>query len=149
MNSQVSRKITQEAMTAAQEFLQSLPQADHITTHIFSPGVYCRQVEIAADIILIGRIHRHETFNILLKGKIEIAMEDGGVTVMEAPHIFTSGPGVQKLIRTLSDITFLNIHPTTETDVEKLEEMFTVSSYEEYETFKIEQDKIKLIGDTE
>ncbi len=130
---------------AAQKYISSLPQAEHETLHYFANGVYCRQLNIPNGTVLIGKIHKYETLNVLLSGSIEIAMETGGVSVMKAPYIFVSPPGTQKVGRTLEDTIWLNFHSTENTDLDKIEEQFTADSYEEYDSFKLESDNKKLL----
>ena len=109
------------------------PQIDAPLTHHFSEGVYVRELFIPKDSLIMGKRHRFETCNILLKGKL--AMYNGRgkpSTIIEAPLIFNSKPGVKKFAYAIEDTIFLNIHPTKEKDPEKIEEIFIISE-EEFE----------------
>ena len=90
--------------------------------HIFSPGVYTRELTMYAGTFIIGQYHKTEHLNIMLKGVILLAQEDGGYITMTAPLIYTSKPG-RKMAYVIEDTVWLNVHSTNETDIDKLEEV--------------------------
>jgi len=49
--------------------------------HIFSGGVYIRQIAIPAGTLVMGKRHRYETCNVLVKGVLELFPEDGSDSV--------------------------------------------------------------------
>jgi hypothetical protein len=113
------------------------------TEHTFSGGVYIRQILIPKGTIIMGKRHRHETCNILLSGELSIFMGEGQpVNRVKGPLLFTSPPLTKKLAYAHEDTIFLNIHPTEETDLEKIEDNFIIPE-EEY-TKQIEGDSICL-----
>ncbi|CAM0102016.1 hypothetical protein PODOV084v1_p0049 [Vibrio phage 340E47.2] len=89
-------------------------------TNRFAPGCYIREMFAPAGTLIIGKVHATEHFNILLKGKITVFTLEGEHTI-EAPQTFTSLPGVQKVGFCHTDCIWQNIHPTQETDLEKIE----------------------------
>ena len=108
-----------------------LPQVETELKHNFSHGIYVRELFIPKDTIIIGKRHRYETCNIVLKGEISIYMgEDIPVKRLKAPCIFNSEPGVKKMGYTHEDTIFVNIHPTHERNVEKIEDEFIISEAE-------------------
>jgi len=119
------------------------PQIEAPVTHNFSDGVYVRELFIPADSWIMGKRHRYETCNILLKGKLSLYVGPGiPAKTIEAPLIFNSKPGVKKFAYAHTDTIFLNIHPTTETDVDKIEQEFIISE-EEFE--KLDYSEIKKL----
>ena len=120
-----------------------LPQKEAPVFHNFSHGVYVRELHIPGDSWIMGKRHRYETCNILLKGKLSLYMGPGiPAKTIEAPLIFNSKPGTKKFAYAHKDTIFLNIHPTTETDIDKIEEEFIISE-EEYE--KLDYEEIKKL----
>lgn len=93
------------------------------TIHRFSPGLYIREMQMPAGIVVLGHKQITVHLNIFLKGRITMLNEDGTNVEMSAPIIFASNPG-QKCCYVHEDMVWLNIYPTDETDIEKLEEMF-------------------------
>lgn len=104
--------------------LAKFPQKPAPVTHRFAPGVYLREIFMTADSIVIGRIHKTEHFNILLQGACYIVHDDGSREELRAPMTFVSKAGAQKVLYVLEDMRWQTVHPTNETDLEKLEEMF-------------------------
>ena len=112
--------------------LLKFDQVEAPVTHNFADGVYVRELFIPKDSLIIGKRHRFETCNIVLKGEISIYMgPDLPVKRLKAPCIFNSQPGVKKMGYTHEDTIFLNVHPTEERDLDKIEEQFIISE-EEY-----------------
>ncbi len=111
--------------------LLKLPQVDAPVTHHFADGVYTREMFIPRDSLIIGKRHRHETCNILLQGELSLYMgPDIPVKRIKAPCIFNSKPGAKKMAYIHEDAIFLNIHPTNERDLQKIEEEFIIPEEE-------------------
>lgn len=96
-------------------------------THKFAPGIYMREVSVPAGDFVIGKKHLHSTLNILVKGRVSV-VAGGGVMPLTAPYSFVSGPGVRKAVYVHEDMTWVCFHPTEETDLEKIEQLFIDSS---------------------
>ena len=105
--------------------------------HRFAPGVYIRVMLIPAGTLIVGHVHKTKHFNIMLCGRIRVLI-DGRVEELAGPQTVLSKAGVQKVGYALEDTLWQTIHPTDETDVEKLEAMLVEPSLE-----KIEHEKLK------
>jgi len=106
--------------------------------HSFSDGVYIREILLLKGIFAIGKIHKlHHTF-FLMKGKLRVCTEQG-VEDIEAPYYGTSIAGVKRVVFALEDSVFVNVlpNPSNTKDIDKLEDTFVVSSYKEYEEYKL------------
>ena len=86
----------------------------------FADGVYARELFIPKGQILVGAKHKTEHLNVVLKGEISIATREG-IIFIEAPCIFKSDVGIRKVGLAHEDTIWLTVHPTKETDVEKIE----------------------------
>ena len=78
--------------------IQSENQVDfnqHVKHH-FSKDVYARELFIPAGTLIIGKIHKHENFNILSKGEMSVLSVDG-LQKVEAPFSVVSSPGVKRM----------------------------------------------------
>ena len=95
--------------------------------HHFAPGVYLRYMDAPAGTFIIGHEHKNECVNILLSGSIRV-MINGVQRDLVAPFNFISAAGIRKVALTLTDVRWLNVFITNETDVEKLEELLIVKS---------------------
>lgn len=102
-----------------------LPQEELPYKHHFSKGVYTREMYAPKGTLILGRIHKYETVNILVKGKILILSEEG-YKELEAPCTFVSAPGIQKLGYAVEDVIFMNAFATEKTDPEEIMNDVTV-----------------------
>lgn len=97
------------------------PQAEMPVNNMFAPGVYMREIFMPAGSFVIGKKHKTKHFNIVMKGSAKVMCGEG-VFDVQAPYVFVSDAGVQKLLYITENTTWLTIHPTEETNVEVLEE---------------------------
>ena len=74
-----------------------------------------------ADTIIIGKRHKTEHFNILLKGRCILFNEDGTQQELIAPATFVSGPGVQKVLLIIEETVWQTVHVTANRDLESIE----------------------------
>lgn len=121
----------QANLGALEDAIRELPiqiDPEELTTHHFAPGLYLRELFIPAGTVLTGKIHRFETMNILLKGSIRVTT-DNGMKTLDAPQIFNSKPGTKKAGFAITDTTWLNVHPTEETDLKEIEREFIIPEH--------------------
>jgi len=140
----VLREYNRSDVFRLQEYLETLEQIDPepLTKHHFAPGIYVRELLIPAGTVLTGKVHRHETMNILVSGTLKVTTDDG-VQELTGPMIFNSQPGMKKAAVTFTDVIWLNVHPTESTDLEEIEQEFIVPEDE-----ALEQEKRKCLGGT-
>jgi len=105
----------------------AMPQVECPVTNHFGPGIYIREVAIPADTVVIGHSHKGPCLNVLVKGSMRIIDPGGIPRVIEAPLIFTTGPG-RKVAHVLTDAVFQNIFATEETDLDALESLLIEKS---------------------
>ena len=107
--------------------LLSLPQVPMPLTHRFAPGVYLREIFMPAGTFVIGHEHKTEHFNVVLSGRARVLIE-GAVVEIKGPAVFVSKPGVRKVLMILEDMRWATVHPTTETDLARLESELIIKS---------------------
>ncbi len=98
--------------------------------HHFAPGNYAREIFHPKGVVVIGKIHRHAHVNVISQGEVHVITEDGTVR-RKAPCTFISEPGTKRCVYALEDTVWTTIHPTHETDLEKIEEEIIAPSYED------------------
>jgi len=114
------KKLDIKAATAA---FKQMEQVSCPVTHHFADGQYVRETFMPAGTLVIGKKHRTEVINILLKGKIIVYMgEDEPIRELTAPCIFPTDAGVQKIGYIKEDVIWANCHPTEHKDLEKIEQ---------------------------
>lgn len=118
------------SVTALQREHAELPQIECPLKHYIANGVYVREATIPAGTIVIGKIHKHETINILLKGEITVVTEEGRRR-MVAPCTFIAPPGTKKAAITHSEVVWLNAFPAVSTDVDEILAEMVCDEYED------------------
>ena len=91
--------------------------------HHFYPGIYMREVFFPKGSFAIGHKQKLPQLNLFLKGRLIMFNTDGTTAEIKAPMVFMGEAG-QKMGYAVEDVSWINVYPTTETDVEKLEEMY-------------------------
>lgn len=104
--------------------LEHLPQVECPVRHHFAPGVYVREMTIPAGTVATGAVHKTEHLTILSAGHCLLTTEDG-VKELYAPCTLLSKSGIKRSIVALTECVLSTIHPTTETDLDKLCELLT------------------------
>lgn len=119
------------ALSKLEKVFKEMPQAEIVMTHTFGGGVYARERYAKAGTLIVGKRHRHETMSILLKGILSVYNELGEETATyEAPKIWVSKAGSKRMTYSHTDTILVTIHPTEETDLEKIEDEFIISENE-------------------
>lgn len=109
-----------EDVLKVQDYLATLPQIEAPVDHYFADGMYGRNCHIPAGSIVVGKIHRHEHFVLLIKGSATINT-DKGMETISAPHIWVSPPGAKRILHTLEDCEFFTCHLNPENTRDLLE----------------------------
>lgn len=107
-------------------------EGDFPVSHIFAPGLYARQMTIPAGGIIIGKIHRHAHVNTISKGRVWVVTEFGKEEIA-GPVTFVSQPGTKRVVVAQEETIWTTYHPTTETDLDKIEAHVIAPTYEALE----------------
>lgn len=108
-----------------------MPQVSLPVRHVFSPGVYARELTIFAGCILTGAVHKYEQLNILSSGTMRLLTEEGFKDV-SAPFTVVSPAGTKRIALALTDCVWTTILATELTDVAEIEKKFVCKTEEEY-----------------
>lgn len=111
--------------------LFNMPQVDCPVQHYQIEGVYARSMFIPAGTILTGKIHNFENIAILAAGTIRITNGTESY-ILSAPHIMVDQPGVKRLGYAETDVTFITVHRTDNTEITAIEDELVSTTFEEY-----------------
>lgn len=101
--------------------IASLPAVEPKVIHHFAPGVYAREMRILPGTMLTGKIHRTEHLNIV-QGDITVFNEqDGSGRRITGYGCFVSKAGTRRAGFAHGVTSWITVHPTNETDLEKIE----------------------------
>lgn len=92
-------------------------------------GVYAREIFIPKGTALVGEIHLKAQINVVSKGKIRVATEEG-VRTIEAPCTFVSPAGTKRAGFVLEDTVWTTFLPTDKVSDEEVYEEFIAPDYE-------------------
>lgn len=110
---------------AFEEQVAQLPQIELDTRHMFSEGLYIREIRIPAGVVMTGAIHKHQCAGVVSQGEMLVATEDGTMHV-KAPWTYIARPGIKRAGICLVDCVWTTFHPnpSNETDIDTLEDYF-------------------------
>ena len=110
----------------------ALPQLDLHLAHHFADGLYGRELHIPAGTAATGAIHKREHINVILKGRIQVATEQGYIEI-QAPAVFVSPPGTKRAVVTLEDTVWLTVHASVSKTVDDAESELVTNNRDEYD----------------
>jgi mannose-6-phosphate isomerase-like protein (cupin superfamily) len=87
-----------------------------------SSGVYIREATLRAQSTVDTHTHTYDHWGVLVSGSAAVEVNDA-VVVYEGLSIIDIKAGKEHKITALTDITWLCIHATSETDPEKIDEV--------------------------
>jgi hypothetical protein len=117
-----------------ESLLANFEQPELPLRHHFAKGVYARELFIPKGMVIVGKIHKHSTLNILSKGDISVTTDEGVVRV-QAPFTVVGPPGTKRVGYAHEDSIWTTIHGTDETDLEVIETLFIAKDFDEYRLF--------------
>jgi mannose-6-phosphate isomerase-like protein (cupin superfamily) len=113
VQAQAAELPTREKIKRLQEAMLPMQSKQPEPRHFFAPGMYLRELVVPAGMLMVGKIHKHEHFLLVLKGRAEVISEFGRV-VVEAGHISISPAGVKRVVLALEDTQFVTVHVNKE-----------------------------------
>ena len=113
-------QVSREQIDRLQAEMVKLPQAELVTEHFFSPGMYCRRVFRPAGTLIVGKVHKEPHFFLCAKGEI-IAWTENGMKKLQAGDVVESKPGTKRVTLATQDSIGITIHKTDKTDLDEIE----------------------------
>lgn len=124
------------ADAAAKALIPAIIPEELPVQHFFADGVYGRNLKIPAQRLAIGKIHKKKVLQVIMKGTVLVFnAEDGTSKQFVGPAIMVSEPPAQRILYTLTDVDWLTVHGTHETDLAVIEAEFTAKDLDEFEAY--------------
>lgn len=110
--------------------------------HSFSDGIYVREITIPKGMVIVGKIHKHDHPNFLLKGEVLVVTENEGEEHLSAPCSMISKGGTKRALYAKTELVWTTVHsnPTNTRDLNELEKIVIADSFEDYEKFLIKEE---------
>jgi len=112
--------------------MSKMPQVDFELRHYFLPGIYVRELHAKAGTALVGKLHKKDHIMMLQKGKIKVVSEQL-TSILSAPCTIECKAGAKRAAYIIEDTVWVTIHPSDETDLDKLEAELIAKDFEEIE----------------
>jgi hypothetical protein len=107
--------------------VKQAPQVECKESHHFGPNIYIKEVTLPAGSVIVGKYHRHEHLCNMVSGRMIVVDSEGNRTELIAPMTFMAKSG-RKIAYIIETVVFQNIFSTSETDIQKLEDMIVDNS---------------------
>jgi quercetin dioxygenase-like cupin family protein len=120
MNLELADHVSREQVDRLQAEMATMPQAELVTEHQFSPGMYMRKVFRPAGTLIVGKVHKEPHFFLCAKGEI-IAWTENGMKRLQAGDVVESKPGTKRVTLAVTDAIGITIHRTDKTDLDEIE----------------------------
>lgn len=117
--------------------------------HHFAPGLYAREMRLPKGAVVTSKVHKYPGLSILSKGSMALYMDDGTVQTISAGFHIVAPAGARRVGVALEDAVWTCMHPTNETDLEKIEAHFIAQTTKEYLAFTREQHQIAATAEGE
>jgi quercetin dioxygenase-like cupin family protein len=112
--------VSREQIESLQAQMVAMPQAELVTEHQFSPGMYMRKLFRPAGTLIVGKVHKEPHFFLCAKGEI-IAWTESGMKRLQAGDVIESKPGTKRVTLAVTDAIGITIHRTDKTDLDEIE----------------------------
>jgi mannose-6-phosphate isomerase-like protein (cupin superfamily) len=103
------------------EFNKGFAAAGIEVLHHFGPGFYVKECHIPGEQILEQHVHKFDHLSWLSAGSVVVEV-DGKESLHQAPAMIEIPAGKQHTVRSLTDVVWLCMHATDETDANKIDE---------------------------
>jgi hypothetical protein len=121
----------EQAMKAVPESYDMKEFNEGRVTHHFGTGVYGRELFIPKGNVIVSKIHKGKTFNVIAEGRIAVICPHNGYNVYEATHTFVSEPFTKRVVIALEDTLWITSHGTDKTDLDEIEEEIIAKDFSE------------------
>jgi len=118
--------------------------------HVFTPGLYCREVLIPAGAIVTSKIHKTQHPFVMSQGSLSIIKEDGGLEFVSAPFIGITESGTRRVAYAIEDTIWTTFHVTDITPenttieaIEKAVNLIEQEIIEPYDNPLLEENKME------
>ena len=105
--------------------VENLELIDCPLSHVFTNGLYTREIFMPAGSLVTSKIHKTEHPYVVSKGKLLVCIDKGEWVEIEAPHMGVTKPGTRRILYILEDTVWTTFHPNPDnvTDLEEIEDL--------------------------
>ena len=121
------------------------PQVRLPLNHIFTPGLYIREVLLPKGTLLTSKIHMLKHPFVISLGRVKVWSGIDGEEAQElgAPYTGITKPGTRRIIYAYEDTIWTTFHVTNETDIAKIERDI-IFRHDEHLPFSVTADGVAV-----
>lgn len=95
-----------------QNLMEGMPQIHCPLVHIFTKGLYTRQIFMPKGTVIVSKIHNTQHPYIISMGTVVVYNEANSVVGRySAPHVGVTMPNTRRLLRIIHDCVWTTLHP--------------------------------------
>lgn len=98
-------------INAMEAELEQLEQTKIVQNHVFTPGMYVREVFLPKGTLVTTRIHLTEHPFVISSGVVSVWSEENGVVTLRAPHTGVTKAGTRRILFIHEDCIWSTFHP--------------------------------------
>ena len=110
------------------EALVEVPQQ---LRHVFTPGLYARELSLPRGTIVVTKIHNTEHPFVVSKGVVRVFIEGVGWETITAPYLGVTKPLTRRVALIVEDCVWTTFHPTDKTTPEAVESDVIIPRHKE------------------
>ena len=99
--------------------------------HVFTPGLYARELSLPRGTIVVTKIHNTEHPFVVSKGVVRVFIEGVGWETITAPHLGVTKPLTRRVVLIVEDCVWTTFHPTNKTTPEEVESDVIIPRHKE------------------
>jgi hypothetical protein len=105
--------------------VENLDLVECPVTHVFTEGLYTREIFMPAGSLVTSKIHKTEHPYVLSKGKLLVCIDKGEWVEMVAPYTGVTKPGTRRVAYIIEDTIWTTFHanPDDLTDLDEIENL--------------------------
>lgn len=105
--------------------VENLDLVECPVTHVFTDGLYTREIFMPAGSLVTSKIHKTEHPFVLSKGKLLVCIDKGEWVEMVAPYTGVTKPGTRRVAYIIEDTIWTTFHanPDDLTDLDEIENL--------------------------
>lgn len=99
-------------MDAVQVAIADEPQVECPVKHLFTPGLYIREIVMPSDTVAVSKIHNSCHPFVVSKGKYAVVNAVTGLPeVIEAPYTGVTTKGARRVFHIVEEVVLTTFHP--------------------------------------
>jgi hypothetical protein len=128
----MSDLIQQDKINALQDAVAAAPQVELEMKEYVSGNVYVRELRIPAGIIVVGKVHKHESIGISI-GDIVLVDQDGSRR-LTGIHSAPAPKGTKRVALAIEDSIFFSCHSIPD-DADDIENYLVCNTFDDYKCY--------------